>query len=60
MKEELLFLTFLLVVEAYNVTYDRRSLQINGERKLIISAAIHYPRSVSEVWFFYFSTFKVN
>ncbi|KAL8131631.1 hypothetical protein AgCh_007540 [Apium graveolens] len=47
----LLFLTFLLVVvEANNVTYDRRSLQINGERKLIISAAIHYPRSVPEMW----------
>ncbi|KAL5982776.1 Beta-galactosidase 10 [Asimina triloba] len=31
---------------AGNVTYDHRSLIINGERKLLISASIHYPRSV--------------
>lgn len=34
---------------ASNVTYDRRSLIINGQRKLLISAAIHYPRSVPAV-----------
>lgn len=33
-----------------NVTYDSRSLIINGERKLLISAAIHYPRSVPAMW----------
>nr|XP_043627356.1 beta-galactosidase 10 [Erigeron canadensis] len=35
---------------ANNVTYDSRSLIINGERKLLISAAIHYPRSVPAMW----------
>ncbi|XP_062094065.1 beta-galactosidase 10 [Humulus lupulus] len=35
---------------ASNVTYDRRSLLINGQRKLLISAAIHYPRSVPAMW----------
>lgn len=35
--------------EAYNVTYDRRSLLIDGQRKLLISASIHYPRSVPAV-----------
>ena len=30
-----------------NVTFDHRSLIINGDRKLLISGAIHYPRSVS-------------
>lgn len=35
---------------AGNVSYDSRSLIINGERKLLISAAIHYPRSVPAMW----------
>lgn len=34
---------------AGNVTYDHRSIIINGQRKLLISAAIHYPRSVPAV-----------
>ncbi|KAK4780301.1 hypothetical protein SAY87_016407 [Trapa incisa] len=33
-----------------NVTYDHRSLIIDGQRKLVISASIHYPRSVPEMW----------
>ncbi|KAL5555224.1 hypothetical protein UlMin_037460 [Ulmus minor] len=33
-----------------NVTYDHRSLIINGRRQLLISAAIHYPRSVPAMW----------
>ncbi|GJU15476.1 beta-galactosidase 10 [Tanacetum coccineum] len=35
---------------ANNVTYDSRSLIIDGERKLLISASIHYPRSVPAMW----------
>ncbi|KAI9114456.1 hypothetical protein K1719_014684 [Acacia pycnantha] len=35
---------------AGNVTYDHRSLIINGQRKLLISASIHYPRSVPAMW----------
>ncbi|XP_010521248.1 PREDICTED: beta-galactosidase 10 [Tarenaya hassleriana] len=33
-----------------NVSYDHRSLIIDGRRELIISAAIHYPRSVPAMW----------
>ncbi|MQL72784.1 hypothetical protein Taro_005137 [Colocasia esculenta] len=33
-----------------NVTYDRRSLIIGGQRKLILSGSIHYPRSVPAMW----------
>ncbi|KAJ0097273.1 hypothetical protein Patl1_28048 [Pistacia atlantica] len=33
-----------------NVTFDKRSLIINGQRKLLISASIHYPRSVPAMW----------
>ncbi|XP_071716629.1 beta-galactosidase 10-like [Rutidosis leptorrhynchoides] len=40
----------LLAEAANNVTYDKRSLIIDGERKLLISAAIHYPRSVPAMW----------
>ncbi|PNX70558.1 beta-galactosidase 10-like protein [Trifolium pratense] len=39
-----------LVYAAGNVTYDGRSLIINGQRKLLISASIHYPRSVPAMW----------
>lgn len=35
---------------AGNVTYDHRSLIINGQHKLLISASIHYPRSVPAMW----------
>ncbi|XP_058097474.1 beta-galactosidase 10 isoform X1 [Magnolia sinica] len=47
------FFSFLLLSgfsSAGNVTYDRRSLIINGQRKLLMSASIHYPRSVPGMW----------
>jgi hypothetical protein len=47
-------LTFTFVNAAGNVTYDGRSLIINGQRKLLISASIHYPRSVPAVSSFHF------
>lgn len=31
------------------VTYDGRSLIINGQRKILFSGSIHYPRSTPEV-----------
>lgn len=48
-----LFLFSLLISTAFpanNITYDHRSLIINGQRKLFISASIHYPRSVPAMW----------
>ncbi|KAF5443788.1 hypothetical protein F2P56_036316 [Juglans regia] len=33
-----------------NVTYDGRSLIINGKRELLFSGSIHYPRSTPEMW----------
>eukprot|EP01132_Coremiostelium_polycephalum_P005274 gene5274-6567_t len=33
-----------------NVTYDHRSLLINGERKILISGSVHYPRSTPGSW----------
>ncbi|XP_009130274.1 beta-galactosidase 6 isoform X2 [Brassica rapa] len=32
------------------VTYDGRSLIIDGQRKLLFSGSIHYPRSTPEMW----------
>ncbi|KAK6129577.1 hypothetical protein DH2020_036678 [Rehmannia glutinosa] len=33
-----------------NVTYDRKALVINGQRRILISGSIHYPRSTPEMW----------
>lgn len=55
-----LLLCFTLCL-GYNVSYDRRSLIINGQRKLLISAAIHYPRSVPAVTLqIHFTLFFIN
>ncbi|XP_027343447.1 beta-galactosidase 7-like [Abrus precatorius] len=35
---------------ATEVSYDARSLIINGERRIIFSGAVHYPRSTAEMW----------
>jgi len=32
------------------VTYDHKALVINGERRILISGSIHYPRSTAEMW----------
>ncbi|KAK1309283.1 Beta-galactosidase 15 [Acorus calamus] len=33
-----------------SVSHDERAIVINGERKLIISGSIHYPRSTPKMW----------
>ncbi|GMH03753.1 hypothetical protein Nepgr_005592 [Nepenthes gracilis] len=37
------------VVKA-NVGYDRKAITINGQRRILISGSIHYPRSTPEMW----------
>ncbi|KAK4377366.1 hypothetical protein RND71_003662 [Anisodus tanguticus] len=32
------------------VTYDARSMIVNGERQLLFSGSIHYPRMPAEMW----------
>ena len=46
----LLSLIMLYSCFAVEVTYDSNALIINGERRLILSGAIHYPRSTVEMW----------
>ncbi|KAL7184424.1 hypothetical protein ACSBR2_026559 [Camellia fascicularis] len=53
----LLFASFIAFASvANNVTYDHRSLIIDGQRKLVIFASIHYPRSVPAVRPVFFSS----
>ncbi|CAH9076874.1 unnamed protein product [Cuscuta europaea] len=33
-----------------SVSYDKNSFIINGQRKILISGSIHYPRSTPEMW----------
>lgn len=36
--------------EPFNVSYDHRALIIGGQRRILISAGIHYPRATPEMW----------
>ncbi|XP_061361865.1 beta-galactosidase 16-like [Gastrolobium bilobum] len=40
----------LTAVHGDNVTYDGRSLIIDGQPKILFSGSIHYPRSTPEMW----------
>ncbi|KAH6832659.1 beta galactosidase 9 [Perilla frutescens var. hirtella] len=45
----------LLVVDGeffrpFNVSYDGRAMIIDGERRMLISGGIHYPRATPEMW----------
>jgi len=47
--------SIIVVAEAewfkpFNVTYDHRALIIDGHRRMLISAGIHYPRATPEVF----------
>jgi hypothetical protein len=37
------------VASCTKVSYDDRALVIDGERRIILSGSIHYPRSTPEV-----------
>ncbi|KAK9081203.1 hypothetical protein Syun_030566 [Stephania yunnanensis] len=39
-----------LSFEPFNVSYDHRALIIDGRRRMLISAGIHYPRATPEMW----------
>ncbi|XVE95524.1 hypothetical protein REPUB_Repub02eG0104900 [Reevesia pubescens] len=59
---EMFWLVFVLMAAAFgnchahahahgrNVTYDGRSLIIDGQHKLLFSGSIHYPRSTPQMW----------
>ncbi|KAL3515131.1 hypothetical protein ACH5RR_022033 [Cinchona calisaya] len=43
---------FILAVQNTHcsVTYDRKALIINGQRRILFSGSIHYPRSTPDMW----------
>ncbi|XP_027173993.1 beta-galactosidase 15, partial [Coffea eugenioides] len=45
-----LVLNSLSCAFAYDVSYDGRAIKINGERRILISGSIHYPRSTPSMW----------
>ncbi|KAL5976639.1 hypothetical protein ACLOJK_020972 [Asimina triloba] len=45
----LLFFTILPSATS-SVTYDRKAIVVNGQRRILLSGSIHYPRSVPEMW----------
>ncbi|CAI9782706.1 unnamed protein product [Fraxinus pennsylvanica] len=53
-KNHLFFLSSLLILTCSafgsQVSHDGRAITIDGQRKLIISGSIHYPRSTAEMW----------
>ncbi|XP_043696699.1 beta-galactosidase 8 [Telopea speciosissima] len=46
----ILLLPTVLSTLAATVSYDHRALVIDGNRKVLISGSIHYPRSTPEMW----------
>ncbi|KAH7670362.1 Beta-galactosidase protein [Dioscorea alata] len=36
--------------EPFNVSYDHRALILGGQRRMLISAGIHYPRATPDMW----------
>ncbi|XVE56106.1 hypothetical protein DITRI_Ditri03aG0210700 [Diplodiscus trichospermus] len=49
----ILFFTALLVSSKLikcSITYDKKAILINGQRRILISGSIHYPRSTPEMW----------
>ncbi|XP_016485853.1 beta-galactosidase 15-like [Nicotiana tabacum] len=46
-----LFLLFVISsIHAYQVSHDGRAITINGERRVLLSGSIHYPRSTAQMW----------
>ncbi|KAG4955466.1 hypothetical protein JHK84_041445 [Glycine max] len=46
-----LLLVFSLIGSAKaSVSYDSKAITINGQRRILISGSIHYPRSTPEMW----------
>ncbi|KAE8659884.1 Beta-galactosidase 5 [Hibiscus syriacus] len=52
---KLLFFFFIALLASSqlihcSVTYDKKAILINGQRRILISGSIHYPRSTPEMW----------
>ncbi|KAL2892768.1 Beta-galactosidase 3 [Bienertia sinuspersici] len=38
------------LIDSARITYDNKGILINGERKMLLSGSIHYPRSTPDMW----------
>ncbi|XP_051139103.1 beta-galactosidase 5-like [Andrographis paniculata] len=38
------------LIDGETVTYDRKGIIVDGQRKILLSGSIHYPRSTPEMW----------
>ncbi|KAI8533042.1 hypothetical protein RHMOL_Rhmol11G0265300 [Rhododendron molle] len=45
-----LFLIWGVQLTQCNVAYDRKALIINGQKRILFSGSIHYPRSTPQMW----------
>nr|KYP36940.1 Beta-galactosidase [Cajanus cajan] len=46
----LLFLCVCAVTVTASVTYDHKAIVVNGQRRILFSGSIHYPRSTPQMW----------
>lgn len=42
--------TSLIAQHEASVSYDYKAITINGQRRILLSGSIHYPRSTPEMW----------
>ncbi|MCL7039501.1 hypothetical protein MKW94_011275 [Papaver nudicaule] len=42
--------SYSLIITEASVTYDSKAIIINGQRRILLSGSIHYPRSTPEMW----------
>ncbi|CAK7352640.1 unnamed protein product [Dovyalis caffra] len=47
---QLLFFSSCLSSVTASVSYDHKAVIINGQRRILISGSVHYPRSTPEMW----------
>ncbi|CAI9773576.1 unnamed protein product [Fraxinus pennsylvanica] len=46
----MLFLSSWVSCGTASVSYDHKAISVNGQRRILISGSIHYPRSTPEMW----------
>lgn len=46
-----LFFSTLVCSATASVSYDHRAIIVGGQRRILVSGSIHYPRSTPEVLF---------
>ncbi|CAA3010880.1 beta-galactosidase-like [Olea europaea subsp. europaea] len=46
----MVFLSSWVSCGTASVSYDHKAISVNGQRRILISGSIHYPRSTPEMW----------